>query len=371
MKVAHIVSTFYPHLGGMGEVCLLESDFLTKNGVEVEVFSLFYPGTAYADEDLGFKINRVKPILKFGDAGWLHSFKDKLRDFDIVHFHFPFYGAEREVIKAKQEFGFKLILTYHMDAQTKGLKKIGKNILDFLYGKKLFEIADKVLYVDEERWHSFKFYNEIIKLKSVYLPNAIDTAVFKTKQVDFGEVGLEKYAENKIVLFVGNLLPVKNLETLIKAMSGMNKKNVLLIVGGGYKEKKYKKMVKEEGLQEKVIFYGPVKDKEKLAKIYNLASVVCVPSFYESFSLSAVEALACGVPVIGNNIPGIRGRITNGVDGVLLTENTPYSWQDTINSVVDYTKEQREIIANKAKEKISLNYNIQKHTEKLLQIYNS
>ncbi len=371
MKVAHIVSTFYPHLGGMGEVCLLESEFLTKKGVEVEVFSLFYPGTIYADEKFVFKVNRIKSILKFGDAGWLPSFEEKLRGFDVVHFHFPFYGAERAVIKAKKEFGFKLILTYHMDAQVKWFKKIGKNILDFFYGKKLFEIADKVLYIDEERWRSFKFYNEIIKLKSAYLPNAIDTSIFKIKEATFEEVGLEKYAENKIALFVGNLLPVKNLEVLFKAMPGVDKKTVLLIVGGGYKEKKYKKTVKEMGLQDRIIFYGPVKDKEKLVKIYNLSSVVCVPSFYESFSLSAVEALACGVPVIGSNIPGIRGRIINGVDGILLTENTPYSWQDAINSVVGYNQEQREIIRKKAVEKIKINYNIEKHAEKLLEIYNN
>ena len=370
MKIAHIVSTFYPHLGGMGEVCLLESENLKKQKIDVEVFTLFYNNTSYQDEVFSFKIHRLKPVFKFGDAGFLYGLKEKLKDFDIVHLHFPFYGAERDIIKAKKEFGFKLVLTYHMDAQVKGFKKIMKNIFDFFYGKKLFDLADKVMYVDEERWHSFKFYNEIIKLKSVYLPNAVDTDIFKIKKVDFSEVGLEKYNQNKIILFVGNLLPVKNLEILIKAMLGVDKKTVLLIVGGGYKELKYKKMVKELGLQDRVVFYGPVRNKEKLAKIYNLSTVVCVPSFYESFSLSAVEALACGIPVIGNNIPGIRGRIANGVDGILITENNQYVWQDAINSVVDYSQEQRELIADKSVKKINLNYNVQKHLEKLLEIYN-
>jgi len=371
MKIAHIVSTFYPHLGGMGEVCLLEANNLSSRGLDVTVFTLHYPKMDYRDELFPFKVKRLRAVLKFGDAGWVYCLKDQLQGFDVVHFHFPFYGAEKAVIEAKQKYGFKLILTYHMDAQVKGFKKMIKNLLDAFYGKKLFEIADKVLYIDEERFRGFKFFNEITKLKSFYLPNAVDMEIFHPRTVDLSQVQLEKYRNNKILLFVGNLLPVKNLEVLIKAMKGVNKKAVLLVVGGGYKEKKYKRMVKDAGLQERIVFYGPVRNKEQLSEIYNLASAVCVPSFYESFSLSAVESLACGVPVIGNNVPGIRGRIINDVDGVLLTENTFYNWQDAINSIIEYSDEQRKIIAEKAVKKVISSYSVPVHMDKLVEVYNN
>ncbi|HRY36385.1 MAG TPA: glycosyltransferase family 4 protein [Candidatus Magasanikbacteria bacterium] len=369
MKVAHIVSTFYPHLGGMGEVCLLEADALSSRGFETTVFSLRYPKMQYRDELFSFRVERLSAILKFGDAGWIGTLAEKLEGFDIVHFHFPFYGAEKAVIDAKKKYGFKLVVTYHMDAQVKGIKKLMRDFLDFIYGKKLFEVADKVLYVDEERFRGFRFFNEIIKLKSIYLPNAVDVNIFKPEKTDLTKSLLEKYAQNKIILFVGNLLPVKNLEVLIRAMKGISKEAILLIIGGGYAEKKYKKMVRESDLQNRVFFYGEVRNKEELSKIYNAATVVCVPSFYESFSLSAVEALACGIPVIGNNIPGIRGRIANGVDGILLPENTVEKWQDAINSVVEYTGEQRNIIAEKARQKVLLGYSIEMHIDKLIGIY--
>lgn len=371
MKTAHIVSTFYPHLGGMGEVCLLEADALSSRGFEIEVFSLCYPGMQYRDELFLFRVERLNAVFKFGDAGWVSSLGEKLKNFDIVHFHFPFYGAEKAIIDAKKKYGFKLIVTYHMDAQVKGFKRLLRDFLDFVYGKKLFEAADKVLYVDEERFRGFRFFNEIIKLKSVYLPNAVDTEIFKPENTDPTKSLLEKYAQNKIVLFVGNLLPVKNLEVLIHSMKGINKEAVLLIVGGGYAEKKYKKMVRQAQLQDRIVFYGEVRNKEELSKIYNAATVVCVPSFYESFSLSAVEALSCGVPVIGNNIPGIRGRITNGVDGILLPENTFDKWQDAINSVLEYSEEQRRIISEKARQKVLLGYSIKMHVDKLIGIYES
>ena len=369
MKVAHIVSTFYPHLGGMGEVCLLEAGRLQSQGFDVSVFSLSYPKTEYRDELFPFQVIRLRPLFKFGDAGWVGCLKDKLQGFDIVHFHFPFYGAEKAVIAAKKKYGFKLILTYHMDAQIKGVKKIMRNLLDFFYGRKLFEVADKILYVDEERFRSFKFFSEIIKLKSTYLPNAVDTDIFKPGMTDPAEVRLERYAQNKVVLFVGNLLPVKNLDILIRAMPGVVREAVLLIVGGGYAEKKYRSLVDKMQLKDRVIFYGPVKNKEELAKIYNLSSVVAIPSFYESFSLSAVESLSCGIPVIGNNIPGVKGRISGGIDGILLKENTKEQWQDAINSVLQYTPEQLQIIADKARQKVLLGYSVKMHMDKLLQIY--
>lgn len=369
MKIAHIVSTFYPHLGGMGEVCLIESGHLQDQGFDVTVFSLHYPKTEYRDELFPFDVERLKAAIKIGDAGWMCCLKDKLQDFDLVHFHFPFYGAEKAVIAAKKKYGFKLVITYHMDAQVKGVKKILRNLCDFLYGKELFEVADKILYVDEERWRSFKFYNELFKVKSFYLPNAVDTDIFKPMTVNHSEVRLEKYEQNKIILFVGNLLPVKNLDILIRAMPGINREAILLIIGGGYAEKKYKKMVENLQLQERVIFYGPVRNKEELAKIYNLANVTVVPSFYESFSLSAIESLACGIPVIGNNIPGIRGRITNGIDGVLIKENTKEQWEDAINCVINHTIDQCNIVAEKARQKAVLGYSVKMHIDKLMQIY--
>ncbi len=369
MKVAHIVSTFYPHLGGMGEVCLLEANNLQSRGFDVSVFSLFYPKTDYRDELFSFQVTRLKALFKFGDAGWTCDLKDKLQGFDIVHFHFPFYGAERAVIAAKKKYGFKLVVTYHMDAQVKGVKKILRNLSDFLYGKKLFEIADKVMYVDEERFRGFKFFSEIIKLKSVYLPNAVDTDIFQSRPTDPAEVLLEKYAQKKIILFVGNLLLVKNLDVLIKVIPGVDKEAILLVVGGGYAEKKYKKLAEKMQLNERVVFYGPVRNKEELAKIYNLANVTVVPSFYESFSLSAVESLSCGVPVIGNNIPGIKGRISNNVDGILLKENTKEQWQDALNSVLQHTPERRQIVAEKARQKVLLGYSVKMHMDKLVQIY--
>ncbi|MDO9509872.1 MAG: glycosyltransferase family 4 protein, partial [Candidatus Magasanikbacteria bacterium] len=371
MKVAHLVSTFSPHLGGMGEVCLLEANNLQAYNFNISVFSLFYPKTDYDNKKFPFRVIRLKALFKFGDAGWLNCLKDELKDFDIVHFHFPFYGAEKAVIDAKKKYGFKLVITYHMDAQVKGIKKILRNSLDFLYGKKLFEVADKILYIDKERFHGFHFFTELIKLKSFYLPNAVDTDIFKPMKVDLSEVLLEKYTEKKIILFVGNLLPVKNIDVLIKAMPGVDKEAILLIIGGGYAERKYKKLVRKMCLEERVIFYGPVKNKKDLSKIYNLSNVTAVPSFYESFSLSTVESLACGIPVIGNDIPGIKGRIANSIDGILLKENTKEQWQDTLNSVLQYTDEQRRIIADKARQKALLDYSVKKHMDRLIQIYES
>ena len=81
-------------------------------------------------------------------------------------------------------------------------------------------------------------------------------------------------------------------------------------------EKKYiKKLINKTNLSDDVIFLGPI-EREKLPYYYSIADICVVPSLYESFGLVAVEAMACGTPVIASKVGGLAHTVKNGYSGL-------------------------------------------------------
>lgn len=114
---------------------------------------------------------------------------------------------------------------------------------------------------------------------------------------------------DKFVLYIGNLKPHKNVETLIKAMGLVD--NGIKLVINGKANKSVGKLINKFNLYDKVKFIGYVDDKD-LPVLYSLASIFVFPSLYEGFGLPALEAMACGCPVVCSNtssLPEVVGDI--------------------------------------------------------------
>lgn len=377
MKIAHIVSTFPPIIGGMGQVCLEEIKLLAERGHNITAFTLLYKNrhseSSLFDKNFaaGISTRRLKPFFKIGDAGWTPKLFFKLNGFDIAHLHYPFYGGAQCVFLAKIFNGQKYVLTYHMDASPSGLiKKILQAIYDAVWAKRILLGAEKIITVDKEYFLQTKYAGAIDKNKVVEIPNGVDAEVFCPRAVDLAKIGLEKFANKKIILFVGNAMPIKRLDLLIDAYKSLSDGDaVLTIVGGGYKIKKYKKMAENLGLAEKIIFAGLCSDKNKLSEYYNAARCLVVPSESESFSLAAVEAMACGCPVVGSDAPGIRGRIDNGIDGFLFKSGSAEGLADKLRKVLSLSEEERKKMGEAGRKKAMEKYGWKKHVDELEKIY--
>ncbi|WP_160674312.1 glycosyltransferase family 1 protein [Clostridium sp. C8-1-8] len=123
-------------------------------------------------------------------------------------------------------------------------------------------------------------------------------------------VRLKYKLPEKFVLYVGNLKPHKNVETLVKAVKYIKSDETLKLIIGGSPNEGLTKLIKDNNLFDRVQFIGFIDEKD-LSVIYNLALMFVFPSLYEGFGLPPLEAMACGCPAIVANtssLPEVLGE---------------------------------------------------------------
>ncbi len=134
--------------------------------------------------------------------------------------------------------------------------------------------------------------------------------------------------DEKIVLFVGRIDPLKGIDKLIKALPYLRDIQGLrlLVIGGGehsqHEIKQLQKLACNLKVENSVTFLDLVKH-EQLPYFYSGADVCVVPSYYESFGLVALESLACGTPVVATDVGDFRNIIREGETGYVVKDNVP------------------------------------------------
>jgi D-inositol-3-phosphate glycosyltransferase len=156
-------------------------------------------------------------------------------------------------------------------------------------------------------------------------------------------VGLKQDA--LVITFVGRIQPHKGPELLIRATSEMIKhspqlrpKLVVNIIGGASgantsEVERLKELVAWLGISDVVQFAPPV-PRADLPQWYRAADLVCVPSYSESFGLVALEAQACGTPVVATAVGGLRTAVADGISGVLVDGHDPRAWSSVLARLI-------------------------------------
>ena len=144
-----------------------------------------------------------------------------------------------------------------------------------------------------------------------------------------------------VFTFVGRVQPLKAPDVLIKAAHQFinnhpNLKNkVRVVICGGLsgsglnRPESLVSLVKELDLLENVIFLAP-SSREKLTSVYRASTLVAVPSYSESFGLVAIEAQACGVPVIATNVGGLKTTVADNKSCLLVNGHDPRTWAQVL-----------------------------------------
>lgn len=328
MKIAHIICTFPPYRGGMGNSAWQFANALTKFQHDITVFTPLYQRTGqqgFQNTNPKIKIVRLKPWLVVGNAAVVPQLFWQLAQFDVLHLHYPFYGAAEIVWlwKLLQGSRCKLILHYHMDNQAAGLKG-----LIFRWHRRL--VLPLILRQADEITCASLDYIKHSKIGPYYKKH-----LEKFSQVPFG-VDLEKFhpavqtntassEQTPRILFVGGLDTAhyfKGIDNLLHAWQQLNLKPnqaKLRIVGQGDLESHYRQTAQELNIADQVEFMTNADDCQ-LADCYLQARALVLPSINQSeaFGLVLLEAMASGKPVIASNLPGVRSVFRNNEQGLLV-----------------------------------------------------
>jgi glycosyltransferase involved in cell wall biosynthesis len=320
MKIAEVIATFPPYHGGMGYVCFQNSRDLAARGHDVTVFTLDHGSHTYERDPEYFKVVRLRTPFIYGDGGPVPQLYPKLKGFDIVHLHYPFFGGAEYVYASSLFRGQPYFLTYHLDVFGSSLlKRLMIGTYEPIFMKRIIGRASLIGALSHEHLKNSAASQMVDWDRVVEIPNGVDVERFQPRERE--ETLLKKHGlEGKtVVLFVGNLQPFKGLHILIEALSRIeDEKVVLLVVGGGYGERKYRKLVKETGLGERVIFAGPKSQDDDLPFYYNLCDFLVLPSSRsEAFPLVVLEAMASGKPVIVSSLPGPSRLVEEERDGLV------------------------------------------------------
>ncbi len=371
MKIAHIISTFPPHIGGMGIVAVNEAKQQVAHGNTVTVFTMRYPDTIYRDEQYAFRIIRLRPLFRLGNAGFLPQLLSALKGFDIVHLHYPFYGGAEWVWLFSLMYHRPFVLTYHMDAEPSGRGRLVlQKIYDLIFPRLILHRAIKIIAVDALHANETRFRKFLTHEKLRVIHNGVNTAIFKPETVYLGSMDLEHWGMKKIILFVGNPIPGKRLDIFLKALAEIRDENIVgLVVGGGYFIDRYKRLASELGLDKRVLFVGALHNRERLAHYYKVAACLAVPSTAESFSLVVIEAMASGCPVVATDLPGVRERIIPNVDGFLVAPGSVDALVAGIHKCLSLTPEERSLLTDRARQKMIEKYSWEEHAKKLEAVY--
>ena len=143
-------------------------------------------------------------------------------------------------------------------------------------------------------------------------------------------------SDQRVVLFVGRIEPLKGIDTLIRAMTCMNFQNIggpvyLTVIGGepeaspsamSAEMTRLQALCDELCMGQMVMFLGK-RAQDTLPYYYSAADVLVMPSFYESFGMVALEAMACGTPVIASQVGGLAFLVRDGETGFTVPEGDP------------------------------------------------
>ena len=327
MRIAQVVCAYPPYAGGIGNSAHHIAQLLGRD-----------------HEIITFSPQNLRPWLKYGHGAFLPQLLWRLRKFDYIYLHYPFFGSAEIIwlfkIFCRQP---KLIVHYHMDVKNLTLFAKLFSLPSLLIRPALLRQAKYIVSasLDYVQASQIKKYYRSHPEKFREIPFSVDPEKYCPKMINrptnnkliaktqaiIHYINDQFIKRNRLhLLFVGGLDRAhyfKGLPVLLEAVAALNfSKWSLTIVGDGDLRPKYEAQAARLNLATQIIFTGKLSEKD-LIRAYQNADLLILPSINnnEAFGLVLIEALACGVPVIASNLPGVRRVFDNLQQGLLIEPN--------------------------------------------------
>ena len=346
--------------GGMNIYVVESAQRMAAMGVSVDIFTRrthasetetveISPGVRVRYFECGHG-TLTKEQLPAHISGLSKEFLRLVKDesYDAIHSHYWISG--KVAMPAAKELGIPLVHTMHTMARVKNL-----NLAEGETPEPMIRVQGETQVVaaanalvantDAEAASLVSLYDACPDIVHVVSPG-VDLYTFTPGQGRSAArefVGLPSDA--LVVSFVGRIQPHKGPEVLIRATSELVKHSPLLrhklivnIIGGASganteEVDRLKELATWLAIDDVVRFSPPV-PRADLAQWYRAADLVVVPSYSESFGLVALEAQACGTPVVATAVGGLRTAVADGISGVLVDGHDPKAWSSVISRLL-------------------------------------
>jgi len=349
--------------GGMNVYVLSTARHLARQGVEVDVYTrATRPSQGEVVEvEEGLRVINIVagpyegldkealPTQLAAFAGGIVQFhKCHDLDYDLIHSHYWLSGQVGWLLRDLWEI--PLVHTAHTLAAVKNAHRSEDDSAESearrICEQQLVDNADVLVVNTLEETADLVGHYDADADRIVVVTPGTDVDVFtpgteRNTEQSRRQLGIPLHA--KVVAFVGRLQQFKGPQVLIRATAELMRRdphrNLRVIICGGASgasatAEEYLDLARELGVARRIRFLDP-RPPEELVSIYQAADIVAVPSYNESFGLVAMEAQACGTPVIAARVGGLPVAVAEGETGLLVDGHATEDWADAIGQLLD------------------------------------
>jgi D-inositol-3-phosphate glycosyltransferase len=352
--------------GGMNVYVRDLTRYLGKFGIHVDVFTRSQDEhVPHVLHDLGYG-NRIvhipagpeNPVTKKDLPTHIPEFVSGIREFahrkniqyDLIHSHYWMSGIA--ALSLKKEWQIPVLQMFHTLARLKITQSFPSTDDDAARSEGEQSVMDRVDHIIAATQDESEKMTQLYRLsqsKISVIPPGIDTTHFYPIPVDEAKSFIGVPRDEKMLLFVGRIEPLKGIDKILYAIANLQKGDILsncpnhlIIIGGdpntttadtNQEMARLQQLCRDLNINNLVLFLGK-QSQDTLPYYYSAAEIVLVPSHYESFGLVALEAMACGIPVIATQVGGLTTLVRNGVTGYTVPDDDPQALELSLTQLI-------------------------------------
>lgn len=383
MKILLVTPYFHPKTGGLENYAYNIAKELIERGFNITVLCSNHEkqeANIKVEQIDGLEVVRLKPNyiisntpIKFSLFNVINKIIEENK-FELVSAHtpVPFYADIGAIASKVHKLPF--VLTYHNDnVKNDFFMNIVANAYNYSINLLTLRLSKHIITPSPFCYNESSFL-EMFKNKVSWIPPGVDIEKYDTKKSSKLQNDFNIPHSSKIVLFVGQMNKGhehKGVDYLIKAFKEVKEKinsAYLVLVGGGDLIPEYRRLCKILDINEDVVFTGVVDDRA-LIEYYRNSDVVVLPSTtaQEGFGMVLIEANACGKPVIGSKVGGIKYVIRDGENGLLAPPKNPKALADAIIYLLENEDVARKM-GRKGRMIVEREYTWKKSAEKTIRV---
>ncbi|MEO6156154.1 MAG: glycosyltransferase [Ilumatobacteraceae bacterium] len=259
---------------------------------------------------------------------------------DVLHANYWLSGVVAHRVKHQLDLPF--VSTFHTLARVKAeggdLEPVWRDRAEH----EIISCADAICVSCSEEESQFRRLYGNPRGRIEIVAPGVEHAFFAPGDKHGARAALDLPLDSPVLLFVGRIQPLKRADLAVRALAKLGRRDVLLLIVGGASGAdgdgevgKLRALIAESGLTAQVRFIEP-QPHHILSTYYRAADVVVVPSRSESFGLVALEASACGVPVVASGVGGLLTLVDHGRTGYLVADRSPDQFARYISEIIDH-----------------------------------